>query len=245
MWGLADAWSWHLKVGNEQDRDIVHNVIVAAKYSENAPSLLSPRAPSLATGQQAQQDQGTASTSGPAQPIPTPTPIQPASTSTQPAWQTASTGPTPTTSTLLPGMTLSNLISQVQSSTTSALNPTPKLTPNPGYIAAYEALFYYSFLASNAVYAFTGEEELKWGELSPRPLFEEERVKEAAEGVLKVNGIRRDGSSLGGQDEGAEGEATEGPEEKEKEERDGEGLLVDEKRKTDSEAEEYIEVEVK
>lgn len=109
---------------------------------------------------------------------------------------------------------MSNLVSRVQ---TSALNPQPVLIPNPGYIAAYETLFYYTFLATNEIYLFAGEPELGWYEMRPAPLFPVEKVKDAAEAFLKINGIRRE----------------------------GEEMLKDTERKKDVEGDEYIEVEVK
>jgi hypothetical protein len=131
---------------------------------------------------------------------------------------------------------MSNLISRVQS---SALNPQPKLVPNPGYLAAYETLFYDSFLATNEIYIFAGEAELKWYDMRPAPLFAIEKVKEAAEAVLKVNGIRKDGTL------GEEMGPIEIVDAAGREEREGEEMLRDSEKKRDMEGDEYIEVEIK
>jgi hypothetical protein len=131
---------------------------------------------------------------------------------------------------------MSNLVSRVQ---TSALNPQPVLIPNPGYIAAYETLFYYAFLATNEIYLFAGEPELGWYDMHPAPLFPVEKVKEAAEAFLKINGIRKDGTL------GEEMEPIEIVDTASKEETEGEEMLKDTERKKDVDGDEYIEVEVK
>ena len=209
-----------LQVGDETE----HSIIVAGKPTDSQSQAQKPVVSPLQSAHEPLTPSAPIGTSPSAQPTPTPTQTQ------------TSTASSPSTSTLLPGMTLSSLISQVQS---SALNPQPKLTPNPGYVAAYEALFYYSFLASNAVYAFTGEPELSWWDLRPAPLFPVEKVREAAEAVLKVNGIRRDGTM------GEEVGSVQTPDDEAKEEREGDELLSDSERKKDAEGDEYIEVEVK
>lgn len=62
--------------------------------------------------------------------------------------------------------------------------------PNPAYLAVHEAFFFYSFLVRNDIQAFLKEPLTQWGELTPRPLFDVDRVRQAAEQVLKVNDIR-------------------------------------------------------
>jgi hypothetical protein len=121
--------------------------------------------------------------------------------STSTRQETPVTNATASASTNIPTISVqtSQLISdQIHRLTNTSIPPnslTPALAPNPAYVSTYEALYYTSFLASNAIYTFLDEPEIKWEDLRPKPRFEEEVVRKAVKEVLKVNEIREDGTT--------------------------------------------------